>query len=110
MGGGSGASQPVGSVDVALAHAVRLLEREPRLAAEQASEILKAVPGHANATLLLGIAHRVSGNAAGSLEVLEMLLLEADFGVPVSLRLVHAVEARAKRGEVQTEQRPQSRA
>jgi len=70
MGGGSGASQPVGSVDVALAHAVRLLEREPRLAAEQASEILKAVPGHANATLLLGIAHRLSGNAADSLGVL----------------------------------------
>jgi fused signal recognition particle receptor len=40
---------------------------------------------------------------AGSLEVLEMLLLEADFGVPVSLRLVHAVEARAKRGEVKTD-------
>ena len=41
---------------------------------------------------------------AGSLEVLEMLLLEADFGVPVSLRLVHAVEARAKRGEVRSDE------
>ena len=40
---------------------------------------------------------------AGSLEVLEMLLLEADFGVPVSLRLVAAVEARAKRGEVKSD-------
>ena len=40
---------------------------------------------------------------AGSVEVLEMLLLEADFGVPVSLRLVHAVEARAKRGELKSD-------
>jgi fused signal recognition particle receptor len=41
---------------------------------------------------------------AGSLEVLEMLLLEADFGVPVSVRLVAAVEARAKRGEVRSDE------
>ena len=44
------------------------------------------------------------GRIAGSLEVLEMLLLEADFGVPVSVRLVAAVEARAKRGEVRTDE------
>jgi fused signal recognition particle receptor len=41
---------------------------------------------------------------AGSLELLEMLLLEADFGVPVSVRLVAAVEGRAKRGEVKTDE------
>jgi hypothetical protein len=38
----SGAIEPVGSVDVALAYAARLLERDPALAAEQANEILKA--------------------------------------------------------------------
>ena len=38
----------------------------------------------------------------GSLEELEQLLLEADFGVPVSLRLVAEVEDRAKRGKVKT--------
>ena len=43
MSGGA-AAEPVGSVDAALAHAVRLLEREPALAAEQAAEILKAAP------------------------------------------------------------------
>jgi fused signal recognition particle receptor len=41
---------------------------------------------------------------AGSLELLEMLLLEADFGVPVSVRLVAAVEARARRGEVKSDE------
>ncbi|HUX33068.1 MAG TPA: signal recognition particle receptor subunit alpha, partial [Gemmatimonadaceae bacterium] len=39
----------------------------------------------------------------GSLESLEQLLLESDFGVPVSLRLVAEVEDRAKRGKVKTE-------
>ena len=40
---------------------------------------------------------------AGSLEQLEQLLLEADFGVPVTLRLIEEVERRAKRGRVRTE-------
>ena len=40
----------------------------------------------------------------GSLEQLEQLLLEADFGVPVTLRLVEEVERRASRGLVKTEE------
>jgi len=43
------------------------------------------------------------GVSAGSLEQLEQLLLEADFGVPVTLRLVEAVERRAERGFVRTQ-------
>ena len=43
------------------------------------------------------------GLAAGSLERLEELLLEADFGVPVTLRLVEDVSRRAQRGEIRTE-------
>ena len=43
------------------------------------------------------------GVAAGSLEQLEELLLEADFGVPVTLRLVEGVERRARRGLVRTQ-------
>ena len=43
------------------------------------------------------------GVQAGSLERLEELLLEADFGVPVSLRLVDEVSRRAQKGEVRTE-------
>lgn len=43
------------------------------------------------------------GVAAGSVEDLEQLLLEADFGVPVTLRLVEEVERRASRGQVRTQ-------
>jgi len=43
------------------------------------------------------------GVSAGSLEQLEQLLLEADFGVPVTLRLVAEVERRAQRGFVKTQ-------
>jgi fused signal recognition particle receptor len=43
------------------------------------------------------------GVRAGNLERLEELLLEADFGVPVTLRLVAEVERRALRGEIRTE-------
>src|SRR5581483_11371285 len=43
------------------------------------------------------------GVSAGSLEQLEQVLLEADFGVPVTLRLVAEVERRAQRGQVKTQ-------
>src|ERR1044071_3604672 len=44
------------------------------------------------------------GVSAGSLEALEQLLLEADFGVPVTLRLVDDVARRAQRGFVKTQE------
>lgn len=65
----------MGSVQVALAHARRLLERDPALAAEQASEILKVAPNHPPALLLLAIAQRQGGNAQSSLELLNALVL-----------------------------------
>ncbi|HEX6966026.1 MAG TPA: signal recognition particle-docking protein FtsY [Gemmatimonadaceae bacterium] len=43
------------------------------------------------------------GVSAGSLEQIEELLLEADFGVPATLRLVAEVEQRAARGQVKTQ-------
>jgi fused signal recognition particle receptor len=43
------------------------------------------------------------GVQAGSLEQLEALLLEADFGVPVTLRLVDEVSRQAQRGDVKSE-------
>jgi fused signal recognition particle receptor len=43
------------------------------------------------------------GVRAGSLEQLEELLLEADFGVPTTLRLVETVERLADRGHVRTQ-------
>ena len=42
-----------GTLDVALGHARRLLARDPKLAVEQAREILGAVPGHIETLLLL---------------------------------------------------------
>ena len=39
----------------------------------------------------------------GSLEMLEQTLLEADFGVPVTMRLVDAVRAQAARGTVKSQ-------
>src|SRR5690606_11858532 len=43
------------------------------------------------------------GVDAGSLEKLEELLLEADFGVPTTMRLVSDVQRRAERGQVKTQ-------
>ena len=69
----SGASEPVGTVEVALAHAGRLLATEPAMAAEQAAEILKVVPDHPAAVLLLGAARRACGDAAAAVAILEPL-------------------------------------
>ena len=65
--------EPVGTLEAALAHTQRLMTSEPRLAAEQATEILKVAPGHPLATLLLGVAHRRSRDPAASQAVLEPL-------------------------------------
>lgn len=43
------------------------------------------------------------GTIQGSLEKLEEVLIEADFGVSTSLRLVEDVERKAKRGEVRSQ-------
>src|SRR3954463_5583128 len=44
------------------------------------------------------------GVSEGSLEALEELLLESDFGVPVTMRLVEEVRRRGTRGEVKTDE------
>jgi len=44
-----------------------------------------------------------SGSIQGSLEKLEEVLLEADFGVPTTMRLVADIEAQAKRGSIKTQ-------
>jgi fused signal recognition particle receptor len=53
---------------------------------------------------LLDVAVLAKGGVSpASLEQLEQLLLEADFGVPVTLRLIADVERRAKRGLVKSQ-------
>ncbi len=69
----SGYSQSLGSLEVALSHAARLLATQPVLAAEQAVEILKVAPDHPVATLLLAVAHRACGDPNRALERLQEL-------------------------------------
>lgn len=69
----SAAAEPVGTLEVALAHAGRLLATNPALAAEQAAEILKVVPDQPVALLLLGAAQRAVGNSTASVEILHAL-------------------------------------
>jgi tetratricopeptide (TPR) repeat protein len=69
----SGASEPVGTLSAALAQAARLLALQPALAEEQSREILKAVPGHPEALLLLAMARMRQDDAAGALAILEPL-------------------------------------
>ena len=67
---GTGAD-PVGTLEVALNHTARLLDRDPKLAAEQANEILKAAPRHPAATLMLGVAQRRDGQHEAARNTLE---------------------------------------
>jgi predicted Zn-dependent protease len=83
----TGASEPVGTLDVALAHAARLLARDPRLAAEQALEVLKVTPGHPHARLILGAARRIAGQTQAALEWLVPLAREQPEAAPVHLEL-----------------------
>jgi fused signal recognition particle receptor len=74
---------------------LRLLKRKDELPKRSLWQRIKEI-----ALMDVGVA--VRGVEAGSLERLEELLLEADFGVPVTMRLVEEVERLAKRGDVKT--------
>ena len=62
--------EPVGTLEVALAHAERLLARAPALAAEQAQEILRVIPGEPQALQLLARALFASGQPDAAIETL----------------------------------------
>ncbi len=72
----SASSEVVDTLEVALAHARRLLETDLIAAAEQAAEILKVVPEQPMATLLWGVARRGMGDTKGALGALEPLASE----------------------------------
>ena len=55
-------SDPEGTLEVAIKNAERLIEIDPKLALEQAQEILSAVPNYPPAQLLLVTALRNAGN------------------------------------------------
>jgi predicted Zn-dependent protease len=81
------ATESHGSVQTALAHATRLLRQDPRLAEEQAAEILRAVPGEPRARLVLGAARRLTGQLASALSILEPLAREQPRAIAVHLEL-----------------------
>jgi tetratricopeptide (TPR) repeat protein len=66
-------SDPVGTLATALAHATRLLATNPSMAAAQAQEILKVMPGQPQALLLLGRAFQKQGDASGAITAFEAL-------------------------------------
>lgn len=63
-----------GSLEVALGHAAELLDRDPRLAQEQAYEILKVYPDTVDAKRILANAFRLQKMPQKGLDVLEPLL------------------------------------
>ncbi|HVO00298.1 MAG TPA: sulfotransferase [Steroidobacteraceae bacterium] len=71
--GPAAGEEPTGTLEVALAHAEQLLQRDPALAIEQANEILKAIPNYPPATLLLGKAQRASGDVPAAVRTLRNL-------------------------------------
>ncbi len=64
------------SLEVALAHAERLLQRDPRLALEQADAILEAAPQHPKARLIKGKALQRQGRSRDALAAFEALSRE----------------------------------
>lgn len=64
------ADEATGTLQQALQHTAHLLERQPALAAEQATEILKAVPDHPAALQLLAAAHAAQGDTQAALDIL----------------------------------------
>jgi len=67
------APEPTASLEVALAHASRLMATDPALAGEQATEILRTVGNHPMALLLLGASHTARGDAVQATEILAPL-------------------------------------
>jgi len=68
------AEQATGSLEMALAHAERLIgENRPDLALRQSREILAAVPGHPQAVLLEGRSLRLLGHAAEARPIIARL-------------------------------------
>ncbi|HWU77043.1 MAG TPA: sulfotransferase [Rhodanobacter sp.] len=59
-----------GTLEQALAHASRLLQRDPALAIEQLNEILEAAEGHPAALQLLAAARSTQGDLQGALDIL----------------------------------------
>ncbi|HEY0651418.1 sulfotransferase [Phenylobacterium sp.] len=83
------AAETVGTLEVALEHAARLLSVDAAAAEAQAREILKAVGEHPQALRLLGAALRLQGDVEGA-ERAYLRSVRASVGDPA---LIHAAKA-----------------
>ncbi|HEU4652798.1 MAG TPA: tetratricopeptide repeat protein, partial [Steroidobacteraceae bacterium] len=68
------AAGPLGTIDVAIKHATRLLDQDPQAAAEQAREIVKAAPHHAMGEFILAAAERRMGQNESAIQRLQKLI------------------------------------
>ncbi|OGT79408.1 MAG: hypothetical protein A3H91_06615 [Gammaproteobacteria bacterium RIFCSPLOWO2_02_FULL_61_13] len=90
--------QSVGTLQTALDNAARLLQSNPALAVEQATEILHAVPNHPPAMLLLGQAQLATGDVSGAVSGLQQLCAQQPRWAAAHVELAHAF-GRARRSE-----------
>lgn len=74
-----------GTLSVALSHGFSLLAREPAMAAEQASEILKVFPDSAQALTLFGAAQRRLGDHQRALSALQAAMKISPFSAEIIL-------------------------
>lgn len=74
-------AEPLGTLEAALAHANRLLEGRPQLAAAQAEEILRLLPDQPSALLVLALAKRALGCSGEAIAPLRRAVdLKPDLG------------------------------
>jgi len=66
-------SAPSGDLNTALRHAAYLLQKDPRMAEQQAREILQVYPNVEPAERILGVAYRLQGQPQKGLAILEPL-------------------------------------
>lgn len=92
------APEPMASLEIALAHASRLLATDPALAGEQAGEILKVAAGHPVARLLLGASRSALGDTDKAIQILDPLAREQPRSAMTQFELGMAL-GRAGRGD-----------
>ena len=93
------ASVQTGPLDVALAHAERLLGTDPALAAEQAGEILRVVGDHPAAWLLLANAQALRGRTGEALDILGPLAAAQPHSARVQFAHGQALAATGRIGD-----------
>lgn len=80
-------TEPTASLESAFAHCQNLLLNQPDLALEQAFAILEVAPGHPQAVMYQGVAHRRMGHVANALAVLSPLSLAQPNSADVAFEL-----------------------